>query len=260
MTTLAATDKLYYRQPNLFAFETHITALHEDQIELATSLAYPEGGGQESDQGYLVTATGVNLRFIHAGKFFTTKPHLVDFPDIQIGGVIRHKIHPADCDKLNLLKLGDRVTIHIDPQRRYELSLSHTASHLLYVAILKLRPHLEEQLLGCHIKIGSSRFDFFTEENFSAEELTVIAATASELSAQALPITIESHQIYPDARVWRMGEAQIPCGGTHLNNSLPVGPMQVKRKSLGANKERIMAGYSNPMTIDQGLPYLSFPA
>ena len=99
------TRKVFYEKPMLFSLETTFIKCIEDCIELEATIAYPEGGEQESDVGVLTTET-VSLRFIHAKKRYAHSPLLRDFPSIQVDGIVLHQIHPDDIDKMSLLKFG----------------------------------------------------------------------------------------------------------------------------------------------------------
>ncbi len=51
---------------------------------------------------------------------------------MQVEGDIWHVIYPDDQAMLAHLAVNAEVTVRIDVERRASLSLSHTASHLLY--------------------------------------------------------------------------------------------------------------------------------
>jgi Ser-tRNA(Ala) deacylase AlaX len=250
------TRKVFYEKPMLFALETTFIKCIEDCIELEATIAYPEGGGQESDVGILTTDT-VSLRFIHAKKRYAHSPLLSDFPGIQVDGIVLHQIHPDDIDKMPLLKEGEAVVIKIDVEKRYAHSLSHTASHLLYAAVMTHRPDVVQQTLGCHIKSGAARFDFATQNRFTIDELAAMQIMASDLSKQALPIFISAHPEVPDARIWCCDQYRIPCGGTHLSSTLPIGDLQLSRKSLGAGKERIICQFPQAQTQESAIEFLN---
>ena len=48
---LRNTEKLYYKDQYLAGANTQVTRVHSDGIELQSTVAYPEGGGQEADVG-----------------------------------------------------------------------------------------------------------------------------------------------------------------------------------------------------------------
>lgn len=233
------TRKLYYDHPTLFSTSTRVVKVVNHAIELEATIAYPEGGGQDSDIGTITRADGRVLRFVHAKTMYAHSPRLVEFPDIQVDGIVLHEVDPEDRALLSEVQPGEEVRIDIDVSRRFLNSLSHTASHLLYVAIGIQRPDLIGKTIGCHIKPEGARFDFATPERFTPSDLERIQALATELALQSLEVRVQAHPEVPDARVWLCGEYRIPCGGTHIASTRPIGPLKVRRKSLGSGKERI---------------------
>lgn len=208
-------------------------------MELDATVAYPEGGGQEADQGHLTLADGTELNFIWAKRMYAHSSGLAEFPDVQLGGVIWHMIDPADHAKLAGLAPGQVVTVDIDITRRARLSLSHTASHLVYLGVGKVRPDAVNNTIGCHIKVDGARFDFSIDDRITPEELQRIADIANGFVHRDSTITVSAHPDAPDARLWHAEGMTIPCGGTHLDHAAPVGLLHIKRKAIGAGKQRI---------------------
>lgn len=55
-----------------------------------------------------------------------------NFPKCKINGIIIHKIVPEQLQYLSQISTGDEVAVNIDPVRRFQLSKSHTATHIMY--------------------------------------------------------------------------------------------------------------------------------
>jgi alanyl-tRNA synthetase len=216
-----------------------ISKVGSDYIELDATIAYPEGGGQESDVGTLVLPDGNTARFVHVRKVYGQRANLTDFPDIQIGGVVEHVIHPMDVEHLKNLKTGEEVRISIDAMRRAQLSLSHTASHLLYMGVAKIRPDAVAWTLGCHIRPDGARFDFSVDKRISPDEVEAIEEIANGFVARGCEVLTYAHPDHLDARYWQCESNTMPCGGTHIRNTSPIGRMVVRRKSMGSGKERL---------------------
>ncbi|KXU82513.1 synthetase [Paraburkholderia monticola] len=233
------TTKLFYNDAYLAACETHVVKVDGAWVELADTVAYPEGGGQDSDHGTIAFHDGTVLRFIHAKKMYGHAAGVPGFPDIQVDGVVLHQIHADDQHLLACLVPETHVKVSIDVTRRAALSVSHSASHLLYLAVGLHRPDAVADTLGCHIKIGGTRFDFGVDQRFTAEDLGKIQETANELVRRDLAIHLSAHPDVPDARVWHCDDHVIPCGGTHIERTGLIGEITVRRKSLGIGKERI---------------------
>ena len=242
------TEKLYYSSPYLTSCVARVVRIGQDYIELDKTIAFPEGGGQEADHGE-ITSGDLKFRFFHAKKMYGMPAHLPNLPDITVGGVIWHMVTPEDQPRLKELQQGQEVIVQIDARRRAWLALSHTASHLVYLGIGAHRPDAIGATLGCHIKIDAARFDFSVAERFQIDEIDAISATANELITRNLPIEVYSDSQYPDARYWRCDGQTIPCGGLHLSTTTPIVKLTVRRKSLGAGKERISCEFPQA-TID----------
>ncbi|GAB2580180.1 alanyl-tRNA editing protein [Dyella jejuensis] len=239
------TRKLYYDDAYLCKCPARITKIGSDYIELDATVAYPEGGGQESDHGFIVSIDGIGVRFIHARKVYTTKINIHDFPDIRVDGVIEHVVHEEDRELLGQFHAGMEVVVQIDVRRRACLSLSHTASHLIYMAISKVRPDAVARTLGCHIGTGTARFDFAVEDRVSPEQLAEIERLANALVRRNSTIRVYPHPEHADARYWECEGEVIPCGGTHIDSTALVGRLIVRRKSMGKGKERIACEFSD---------------
>ena len=237
------TRKRYYEDDSLGQCEARVIKIEADMIELDATVAFPEGGGQEADHGTITLKNGRALRFIDARKMYGHSPGIEGFPDVQVGGVIWHKVHPDDVPFLNELHVDDSVMVAIDTDRRARLTLSHTASHILYVAVGIVRPDAVKATLGCHIRTDGARFDFGVNERFTPEQVSQIEACANELVARDVAIAMSAHSQEPDLRSWHCEQNQIACGGTHLDRTGPVGRLVVKRKSLGSGKERLSCSF-----------------
>lgn len=233
------TLRIFYRNPYQSACSATVVRVGPDHVELDQTVAYPEGGGQESDQGTIVFEHGVTLRYVHAKKMYGMPARLENCPDVLVGGVIWHMIAPSDQPFLSTVCVGMQVRVDIDVPRRAWLALSHTASHLLYLGIGAHRPDAIASTLGCHIKTDGARFDFGIENRFEPREIGAITESANELVRRGLDIDVYPDANFPDARYWRCDGQVIPCGGMHLTNTAAVGELRVKRKSLGTSKERL---------------------
>lgn len=240
------TERLFQADMFLGEAVSSVVRVGPDYIELASTVAYPEGGGQEADSGTLGFADGLQLRFASAKKMYGHLAGLPEFPDVMVGGVIWHMLEPQDCALLQFVQPAATCQVRIDVDRRARLSLSHTASHLLYLAIGQHRPDAIANTLGCHIRVDGARFDFGVENRFSPEDLAMIEATANGFVQRDARITFSAHEDEPDARRWHCEGQVIACGGTHWDRSACVGPLKVTRKRLGSNKERIACALAEP--------------
>jgi Ser-tRNA(Ala) deacylase AlaX len=239
---LRHTEKLYYKDQHLMSTATCVARVHPDAIELISTVAYPEGGGQEADLGTIELPIGT-VRFVWVKKLYGTPIRLEGFKGGKLGGIILHIVHPEDVRLLDQVAEGMTAVVRIDIRRRERLTLSHSASHFLYAAATSLREELKKWTTGCHIKEDSARFDFLVEEPFCAEEVSEIERRANELIA--CNEVIENYAVHgiEDARLWSYQDIKIPCGGTHLDSPHFIGTLRVRRKRLGNGKERLICEF-----------------
>ncbi|GLQ51646.1 hypothetical protein ACFFJT_15500 [Dyella flava] len=242
-----ATRKYYYDDAHLSECSARVVKIGGDYIELDETVAYPEGGGQESDHGVIVSLEGFEIRFVHVRKMYTTRVHIPDMPDIGVDGVIEHVVHDDDKGLLEKLRLGMPVVVRIDVMRRARLSLSHTASHLVYLGVSEVRPDAVAGTLGCHIRSDAARFDFAVSSRFLPDELAEIERLANAFVTRNSRIHMYAHAEYRDARYWECEGRVIPCGGTHIDSTTPIGSISVRRKSMGSGKERIACEFAQAM-------------
>lgn len=127
---------------------------------------------------------------------------------------------------------------------------------MLYVAIGEVRPDVIPGTIGCHIRPGSARFDFFTKLRFTSENVSAIQELASSISEKNLEIFITANNEVPDARIWCCESYKIPCGGTHISSTNPIGNLVVRRKSLGTSKERLSCEFPNARHVSDPLEFL----
>ena len=239
---LRNTQKLYYKDQHLMSARTKVTRVHPEAIELDSTVAYPEGGGQEADFGTIELPIGT-VRFVWAKKLYGTPIRLEGFKGGKLGGIILHMVHPDDLYLLEQISAGMTALVKIDILRRERLTLSHSASHFLYAAATSLREELKQWTIGCHIKEGSARFDFLVEESFSTDDVTEIERRANQLIVCNEVIENHAVQGLEDARLWAYQGIEIPCGGTHLNSPRLIGRLRVRRKRLGKGKERLICEF-----------------
>ena len=140
-------------------------------------------------------------------------------------------------DKMPLpFKEGNQVTIKIDWDRRYKIMKLHSAAHLIYFLFAE-KTGLKK-LIGSNISVDKGRLDYEMDES--------ISPMLPEMEVQANKFLSQSHEIqtYPDEdqpnkRSWVCEEWKAPCGGTHVKNTTEIGTVKLKRKNIGAGKERV---------------------
>ena len=184
---------------------------------------YGESGGQVGDTGSL-HATGIHFAVTDTRKQGNNPLHV---------GTLTQ----------GTLSLGDSVTASVDVQRRINITLNHSATHLLHKAL--------RDLLGAHVEQKGSlvdgerlRFDFSHNQGVTAAEIAQIESTVNAQIRQNNAIAIAEMAIddakqrgamalfgekYGDeVRVVEMGDYSIElCGGTHTTRTGNIGLFKI---------------------------------
>lgn len=227
------TKVLFYEKPKNSKFKANVLAVVKNKyVILDKTLFYPESGGQEADQGFLMTK----------GKKFEV------YDVKKINDVILHLV------KKPKLRKNQEVFGEINWERRDQLMKHHTAIHILNGAA--------RRVLGDHVwQSGSGKsqekahLDISHYKSLTDKEIEKIETLMNNVIKKGVKIDKktmsrkEAEKTY-GFRIYQGGA--IPdetlrildiqgwdieaCGGTHLNNTKEVG------KAIIINSERIQDG------------------
>lgn len=207
-------------------------------VTLDQTVFYPGGGGQPADTGWLMGTDG--NRFDVAGAR-------------RAGTAIAHHVATA----ARSLELGEKVTVHIDWQRRHLLMRTHTALHTLAGVVWRDHGAL---VTGGNMEPGRGRLDFELESLSEQLVVGIEAAVNAEIAAArpihvrffprqqalAIPDLIRTkvNLLPPGIPVVRAIEIEgldlQADGGTHVANTREVGPIRVADyESKGRINKRI---------------------
>ncbi|XP_029378027.1 alanine--tRNA ligase, cytoplasmic [Echeneis naucrates] len=241
------------------AFCDEVTTGQECGVLLDQTSFYAEQGGQTFDEGFMLREDDSAEDRME----FTVKNTQVR------GGYVLHV-----GTVYGKLKVGDRVTLHVDEARRRPIMSNHTATHILNFALRGVLGEADQR--GSLVAPDRLRFDFTakgalstgevrrTEEIASAmirEAKQVYAMEAPLAEAKAIQgLRAVFDETYPDpVRVLSIG---IPveellkdptstagsltsiefCGGTHLQNSGHAAPFViVSEEAIAKGIRRIVA-------------------
>jgi Ser-tRNA(Ala) deacylase AlaX len=112
--------------------ETNILSLSKDEKDgkieaiFASTIFHPQGGGQPSDEGYLIIGSN--------------RINVLSLTYDREKDIIKHKLDTSDE---NLLKLQDSVKLHINAEKRILYARLHSAGHLVDIAVSKLKLNLK---------------------------------------------------------------------------------------------------------------------
>ncbi|HID26404.1 MAG TPA: alanine--tRNA ligase [Methanosarcinales archaeon] len=237
---LPPTKKLYYQDRGDIKeeFEAVVLDVFDNYVVLDQTMFYPEGGGQPSDKGNLIT-----------------QDQLLRVEDVQIlNKVIMHKIAPYEN---GAIKKGDIVTGKIDFNRRLSHTRHHTATHIVHSAAKKvLGKHIWQA--GSQIGINKARLDLSHYKHIEDNELRKIELLANKMVMDDLKVTIKwmdrilaerscGFELYQGGvphgkkiRVVKVGDDVEACGGTHCLNTGTIGSIKIlKTQSVQDGIERI---------------------
>jgi Ser-tRNA(Ala) deacylase AlaX len=209
----------------------------EGGVIVSPSLFYPTGGGQPGDSGWL-DWQGQSLPIATAIKGENGLSVLVP------------------SEPMALPPKGTQVTQRLDWERRHKHMRTHTALHLLSVAI-------SLPVTGGQIGAGKGRLDFLMPEPPQDKEalekmlnglvdmdLPVLEHWVSDAVLEARPELVKTMSVKPPRgaghiRLVRIGEGvdQVdlpPCGGTHVARPGEIGRLQFgKIENKGKQMRRV---------------------
>jgi misacylated tRNA(Ala) deacylase len=214
-------------------------------IILDQTCFYATSGGQPGDTGHFEREDGSKIA-IAATVCGETKDEIIHVPALD---------QPVP-------DIGEKLTLHIDWDRRYKLMRMHTACHLLTVAC----PY---PITGASVGEDESRVDFDIPEldgdkaSITAELMRLVEEnhpiyieTISEDKLAAKPGLIKSKNVRPptgsgEIRLVCIGENAAldsqPCGGTHVTETKEVGDIHIgKIENKGRENRRFRIRFGPP--------------
>lgn len=248
---LAKVQKISFVGYNTLTHESKVLMLRkEGKVELASSGEkveivveetpfYAERGGQVSDTGWIEWTDGKAS---------------VEYVFIPTEGII---VHVAKIEK-GTLRVGDKVKLMVDEERRRSTARNHTATHLLHAALRKvLGEHVRQ--FGSLVAPDRLRFDFTHYEALNEEQIRRIEEMVNRVIFEAIPVIVEEKSYkeaieegaialfdekYGDVvRVVKVPNfSEELCGGTHVSNTGNIGLFKiVSETAVSAGVRRIEA-------------------
>jgi len=178
-----------------------------------------------------------------------------------VAGLVAHKVVAKET-----LRVGDRISVVADAERRARIMRNHSGTHLVHAAL--------RNILGTHVKQAGSlnapdrlRFDFSHFAHVDAEELrdieqqvndeirlnteidTTVTSLDNALASGALAFFGDKYPesnvrvvTIPDERAPRGFYSKELCGGTHVHRIGDIGVLKiVGEQSVAAGVRRIEA-------------------
>ena len=219
------------------------------EVVLDRTVIYAESGGQMADIGAFYDNSGSQMLAEITGAYY------------PVARLVAHRVTAMET-----LRVGDRVSVEADPERRARIMRNHSGTHLVHAAL--------RNILGTHVKQAGSlnaperlRFDFSHFAHIDAQELRDIEQqvndeirwnTQIETNVTSLEEALASGALaffgdkYPESnvRVVTIPDSRAPrgfysnelCGGTHVHRIGDIGVLKiVSEQSVAAGVRRIEA-------------------
>lgn len=207
------TKKLFWDDPYMKECEAKVLKIDNDKVILDQTIFYAFSGGQASDSGSI---NEIPVKEALAGDEFV-----------------------YTLEQTPNLKVGDKVKVKIDWDKRFKIMRLHSAAHVIFYIFEKKTG--ANKLIGSNVTEEKSRLDYEYPENI-AKFLPDVENEANEVFSQNIPVKTYFDDKNPGKRLWEpegKKEWLCPCGGTHVKNLNEIGRVKLKRKNIGSGKERI---------------------
>jgi alanyl-tRNA synthetase len=215
------------------------TADKEYFLALDQTPFYAESGGQVGDQGKFSCSSGSGqiLDCIKQGKIF---------------------LHTIKIDE-GAVKLGDKLKLAVEPDKRASAASNHSATHLMHAALKHvLGSHVEQK--GSLVDASKLRFDFSHPKAVTKDEIKQIELLVNQHTLNNAEVKTELMKLddaiasgaeamfgekYDDeVRVLSMSDgfsAEL-CGGTHVTRTGDIGMFVIlSESSVSSGVRRIEA-------------------
>jgi alanyl-tRNA synthetase len=228
---------------------SELKAGEKGEVVLNRTVIYAESGGQVADTGALYDSSESQVLAEVTGAYY------------PVARLVAHRVTAKET-----LRVGDRVAVVADAERRARIMRNHTGTHLVHAAL--------RNILGTHVKQAGSlnaperlRFDFSHFAHVDAEELrdieqqvndeirlntqieTNVTSLEDALASGALAFFGDKYPEHnvrvvtvPDSRAPRGFYSKELCGGTHVHRIGDIGVLKiVSEQSVAAGVRRIEA-------------------
>jgi len=228
---------------------SELKAGESGEVVLDRTVIYAESGGQVADTGAFYDASESQMLAEVTGAYY------------PVAGLVAHRVRAKET-----LRVGDRVTVVADAERRARIIRNHSGTHLVHAAL--------RNTLGTHVKQAGSlnaperlRFDFSHFAPVDAEELRDIEQQVNDEIRWNTPVETKVTTIddalasgalaffgdkYPESnvRVVTIPDERAPrgfyskelCGGVHVHRIGDVGVLKIiGEQSVAAGVRRIEA-------------------
>lgn len=189
-----------------------IVSIKGNNILFDQTVAYAFSGGQISDSA---TINGIEILSAQINENYNIEYEVEDISQFSI---------------------GQKVTMKINWEKRYNLMKLHTAQHIVGEFIEKKQPGIKTS--GSNIRDSKATLTYVFEENIN----TILPEVEFEINNFLhkkfdVQTSFDKHNI--NRRIWKCDEFNCFCGGTHIRNTNEIGKIKLKRKNSGKNSETV---------------------
>jgi alanyl-tRNA synthetase len=223
------------------------TADKEYFLALDQTPFYAESGGQVGDQGKFSCSSGSGqiLDCIKQGKIF---------------------LHTIKIDE-GAVKLGDKLKLAVEPDKRAAAASNHSATHLMHAALKHvLGSHVEQK--GSLVDASKLRFDFSHPKAVTKDEIKQIELLVNQHTLNNAEVKTELMKLddaiasgaeamfgekYDDeVRVLSMsdGFSVELCGGTHVTRTGDIGMFIILSESSVSSGVRRIEAVTGSMAVE----------
>jgi alanyl-tRNA synthetase len=227
-----------------------VAALEEGQpgrVVLDRTPFYAESGGQVGDTGWLEGP---------AGRFRVTDTQKEGKATAHLGVVEQGR-----------LAEGESLVAHVDAERRREIVLNHSATHLMHAALRSvLGDHVQQK--GSLVDENRTRFDFSHFQPVTHEQLQRIEQMVNEqiranaaAQAKIMPLkqaldagamALFGEKYGEEVRVLSIGDFSVElCGGTHVERAGDIGIFKIVSESGVAAGIRRIEAVTGPKALER---------
>ncbi len=241
---------MFWENPYDTKFEAKIIRAWQDREHvfaiLNSTLFYPEGGGQPSDNGVIRCNTQGN----DLSQALKETTYYVEHV-LEKDGKVIHVMKPEHLDSIFVPKKGQSISGEIDWVRRFDFMQQHTGQHILSRAFEQV---CGVSTVGFHLSINNASIDLDVD---SVKQNQIIAVedlanqvvfnnldvNAVEYDKTQLPSSIRKRISFREGlvRIIQIGDFDVAaCGGTHVSSTGEVGVIKVDRLDRAHKGVRVM--------------------
>ncbi len=229
------THAVFYEDAYQKELDARVISCADGWLILDRTIFYPLGGGQPGDTGTLTLPGGDTIA-------------ITDTRKDRESGEIKHQLENSEIS----ISAGAEVKLSLDWERRYKHMQMHTSMHLLGSLI-------PVPVTGGQVGAEKSRLDFnLGDLQLDKEELTqrinalinaahpVSFSSITDAELDAKPELVRTMSVQPPRGAGTIRMVTVkdvdfqPCGGTHVNNTSEIQPVQISKiENKGKQNRRV---------------------